>query len=128
MIAVLCCVFIRTFLFILNEESFRHFFCFVLKLTADLKSHKTGNANDNSSGLPGKLLSFSVYVCTCVMTRICSILLLAEFAVLIFGVFCKDLQSHGIYRRSLSNLNSKILSNRANTLISGGEMNHVGKY
>ena len=63
-----------------------------------------------------------------VMARIYSFLLLAVFAVVSFSVFGKDLQPLGLYRRSLSKLNSKLLSNRANTLRSGGEiLNNKGK-
>jgi len=56
------------------------------------------------------------------MARICSFLLLAVLAVLTFSVFCKDLQPFGLYRRSFSKLDSKLPSNRASTLRSGGEI------
>ena len=61
------------------------------------------------------------------MAHICSFLLLAVITVLTFGVFCKDLQSLGLHRRSLSKLDSRILSYRANAL--GGKiLNREGKY
>ena len=71
---------------------------------------------------------YSVWGYIYVMERIYSCLLLAVFAFVTFSVYCKDLQPLGLYRRSLSKFNSKLLSNRANTLRSGGEiLNNLGK-
>lgn len=92
----------------------------------------TGNANENSYGLGEVDFSFGCVVC--VMARSCAFLLLAVFAAVICSVFCKDLQPLELYRKSLSKLESKILSNRAihaNTLRSDGEtlnnLNDAGK-
>ena len=69
---------------------------------------------------------YSVYIY--VMERIYSFLLLAVFTVVTLSVYCKDLQPLGLYRRTLTKLYSKLLSNRANTLRSGGEvLNNIGK-
>ena len=60
-----------------------------------------------------------------VMACICSFLRLDVFVVLIFtfSVFCKDLQPVGLYRRSLSKLDSKLPSNSVIAFRSGGEIN-----